>query len=87
VSLESDDRFDDFEELEEVCGACGARLAGGADRAYRFGTENALCWECAAARGGRYDAERDAWDPPPDLADLPDEAYGASPHEVRGKRR
>jgi hypothetical protein len=66
---------------------CGARITSDLDRTFAFGAENLLCGSCAAARGGRYDAERDAWDPPPDLADLPDEAYGASPHEMRRRRR
>jgi hypothetical protein len=84
ASTEPDDRF---EEEEEVCSVCGAIVGSGSDRGFRFGTGNALCWDCAASRGGRYDAGRDAWDPAPDLTGVPDEAYGASPHEIRKKRR
>jgi hypothetical protein len=74
------------EDEADVCGACGAAVEQGAQGAFGFGTENVLCAACAAARGGRYDARRDAWDVAPDLTDLNDEAYGASPHE-RGRRR
>lgn len=74
-------------ERSDVCSLCGARVAAGIDCGFAFGAENVLCFECAAARGGRFDAARDVWDPPPDLTGLRDEAYGASPHEVRGRRR
>jgi hypothetical protein len=57
----------------------------GSERGFPFGTGNVLCWTCALARGGGYDADRDTWLVPAGLSDLPDEAYGASPHEVRRK--
>jgi hypothetical protein len=77
----SDDRID-----TSVCADCGAPIEGDIERAFGFGTGNALCALCAARRGGRYDAARDVWDVEPDLAGLEDEAYGASPHE-RSRRR
>jgi hypothetical protein len=78
MAQEPDDR-----DVAEVCSACGAAIHEGVQGSFAFGTENALCAGCAAARGGRYDAERDRWDVEPDLAGLGDEAYGASPHEQR----
>lgn len=70
------------DEWEEgaVCAVCGAQVSD-AESSFGFGTENVLCAECALARGGRYDAERDVWEVAPDLTGLPDEAYGAAPHE------
>lgn len=70
----------DDRELGDVCGLCGASTS---ESAFAFGTAGTLCYECSIARGGRFDAGRDRWDPPPDVADLPDEAYGAAPHEKR----
>jgi len=69
------------------CALCGATSGvSAADRSYAFGIRNQLCWSCAVSRGGVYDEERDCWDRKPDLSDLPDEAYGTSPHEVRRGR-
>ena len=72
------------EEWDEaaVCVLCGAQVSA-AENPFVFGTENVLCSECALARGGRYDAARDVWETEPDLTGLPDEAYGAAPHERR----
>jgi hypothetical protein len=75
------------EEERETCAACGAQVAGEPDRSFAFGSGNVLCWQCATARGGRYDADREAWDREPDLTNLSDEAYGASPHERERRRR
>ena len=66
---------EDREDLD-VCCLCGAALSVESDCAFAFGAQNLLCAECATARGGRYDAERDRWDVAPDLTGLPDEAYG-----------
>jgi hypothetical protein len=74
-------------EERDVCANCGARVALESERAFGFGAGNVLCGKCAIERGGRYDAGRDTWDVPPDLAGLADEAYGAAPHEVRRERR
>ena len=75
----------DQDERSEArsCAACGAALEGDAGRAFEFGDENLLCFECAVARGGRYHESRDAWEPAPDLRGLGDEAYGASPRSSR----
>jgi len=72
---------DEWEEAA-VCALCGAQVSD-AESPFVFGTENVLCPECALARGGRYDPERDVWEAAPDLTDLPDEAYGAAPRERR----
>lgn len=69
-----------------ICVVCGATVAVGAEPGFGFGAGNQLCWSCAVARGGRYDADRDVWERAPDLAGLADEAYGATPHEVRRGR-
>jgi len=73
-------------EAAEVCAACSASISLEPARSFAFGSGNALCWQCATERGGRYDADRESWDRAPDLAGLPDEAYGASPHEIRRGR-
>jgi hypothetical protein len=78
--MEPEDR-DDL----DVCSLCGAVLSVDSERAFRFGTENVLCGPCAVSRGGRYDDERDVWEVVPDLRGLTDEAYGAAPHERRGR--
>lgn len=72
---------DEWEETA-VCAPCGAQVSDG-ESPFVFGTENVLCPGCALARGGRYDVERDVWEVAPDLTGLPDEAYGAAPHERR----
>lgn len=73
-------------ESSDLCSACGARIEAGAEGSFGFGTENVLCPACAAARGGRYDAEGERWVVEPDLSGLGDEAYGAAPHEQRRRR-
>jgi hypothetical protein len=78
--------LEDDEGLE-TCAACGASVAPGPERGFAFGSGNVLCWQCATARGGRYDEARESWDRAPDLSGLPDEAYGASPHEIERRRR
>ena len=79
--MEQDDRSE-----ARVCAGCGAPVLGDAERTFEFGDENVICWECAVARGGRYDEARDAWERVPDLGGIADEAYGASPHETRRRR-
>jgi len=72
----------DEREEAAVCALCGAQVSD-SESPFVFGAENVLCPECALARGGRYDPERDVWQTSPDLTGLPDEAYGAAPHERR----
>ena len=78
---------EDRDREPEICALCGAAVGSGAAPTYAFGAGNQLCWACAEERGGAYDADRDVWERAPDLAGLPDEAYGASPHERRRGRR
>ncbi len=80
-------RDQDSEGQGGTCALCGAALLQGAEPSFAFGVGNQLCWSCAEDRGGRYDAENDVWDQPPDLSGLADEAYGAAPHEVRRGRQ
>ena len=72
--------------IDPVALWAGTSAVYGAERAFGFGDENWLCWACAEARGGRYDARREQWERAPDVSGLPDEAYGASPHEIRRGR-
>lgn len=84
--MESDGRVENGqgEEWEAgTCAQCGAAVESVGERSFAFGAGNQLCWTCAVARGGSYDADRDTWERSPDLSGLSDEAYGASPHEVR----
>lgn len=69
-------------EGAEICAACGGPVSAGTERGFSFGLRNALCWSCAVARGGRYDADRDTWTESPDVAGLPDEAYGEATDET-----
>lgn len=75
----------DERESSDVCALCGATITADAE-SFGFGAGNQLCFECAAARGGRYDAERDRWEKPPDVRGISDEAYGAAPHDARRRR-
>jgi hypothetical protein len=52
------------------CASCGAELSGASDRAFVFGSESALCFECSLERGGRYDAAHERWEVAPRVADL-----------------
>ncbi|MGM0576711.1 MAG: hypothetical protein ACQEXJ_13360 [Myxococcota bacterium] len=62
------------EELNLIeCAACGTELEPGADRAFEFGTDIALCFDCGVARGGEYDAELETWTTEPDVSDLASE--------------
>jgi hypothetical protein len=38
-----------------------------AERAFTFGTRGVLCFDCALARGGRYDEGHDGWVDEPNL--------------------
>ena len=63
-------------DLFDDCWVCGDELLVERDRGYRFGPELALCYECAALRGGVYDEREDRWVVPPDLTGLPEETVG-----------
>jgi hypothetical protein len=66
----TDERDDQVEETLVACADCGAEVLGAADRAFEFGAEQVLCWQCAERRGGRYDAHQERWSTAPDIADL-----------------
>lgn len=57
---------------EEVCALCQAEIDPGRDCAFRFAEHGVLCFSCALKRGGSYDAERDHWQVPPRIHDLPE---------------
>jgi hypothetical protein len=65
-----DEHDDEIRELTAPCADCGAQLPGESDRAFGFGTDQLLCWQCAERRGGRYDARQERWSVAPDVADL-----------------
>lgn len=56
-----------------ACAACGATVEPRAGGLYAFGTDSALCFECAVERGGSYDSERERWREAPRTADLASE--------------
>lgn len=44
-----------------ACADCGGELAPGRDRAFGFGSQGFLCYDCALRRGGVYDETHDRW--------------------------
>ncbi len=52
-----------------VCASCGA-TTGLQERAFVFGAEGLLCFECASKRGGSYDEYFDRWTARPRVDDL-----------------
>lgn len=71
---------DESRELID-CAACGAVIAPETDRACEIADEVFLCWQCALARGGRFDEAEDRWTAMPNAADVP------IPASVEGARR
>lgn len=55
------------------CAVCGAAVAPGTDRAFVGAGGRVLCFDCALARGGAWDDDRDRWSEVPSLAGLPAE--------------
>ncbi len=55
---------------EAPCAACGAVIVPATDRGFAFGEASALCFECALARGGRFDADQERWTISPRTKDL-----------------
>lgn len=53
-----------------TCADCGATMRAEAQEGFTFGTRGVLCLECAARRGGSYDAQQDRWTVAPDLEGL-----------------
>ncbi len=72
--MQDEDEREDF----GTCLACGAVIESTAARSYVFGSGNELCSACALARGGAYVVDRDVWDPPPDVTDLPGVDFDSS---------
>jgi hypothetical protein len=62
---------EEFEQQTE-CAGCGTAISTSADRGYTYGSQSVLCFECALARGGIYDADQDRWVIAPEVADLPE---------------
>lgn len=62
----------DIAEWEEgtECAECGEPVAQATDEGFPFGEQSVLCFECAARRGGVYDAEMDEWVTAPTLDGL-----------------
>jgi hypothetical protein len=60
------------EEESELtrCVDCRAEILPGHDPSFSFGVRGTLCSECAARRGGIYDATHDHWTEEPDISDL-----------------
>jgi len=56
-----------------TCLGCGAQLSPAVDRAFACSPEGYLCFACAEARGGVYDADEDRWVVAPDTSGLEDE--------------
>lgn len=58
-----------IEDLEapHVCCSCGVELDPMTDRCFAIGViddlgeSDLLCWDCAVAHGGVYDARRETW--------------------------
>ena len=65
-----EEQADEVAELAQPCADCGAQVVAAADRAFEFGTQELLCWQCAERRGGRYDAHQERWSVAPDVAGL-----------------
>lgn len=64
--MQDDERRDE----EGICAVCGVVIGSTLERSYAFGPRAELCARCAIARGGVYRADRDVWDPPPELSGL-----------------
>lgn len=60
------------------CTTCGASLWED-DRAFSYAARAYLCQDCAAQRGGIFDAALETWTTPPDVRDI-------APHESSQER-
>jgi len=58
------------EQVDERCADCGDEMNSGAERGFPVGSEAALCFRCAVARGGCWDEAQQRWTVEPDFADL-----------------
>jgi hypothetical protein len=50
------------------CANCGEEMDGSRDRAFGFGEDGLLCWDCAVVLGGEYDPELETWVRTPDVS-------------------
>ena len=64
---------DERDDTSGSCADCGAELRPDDRRTYDSGFGVTVCWSCALARGGVFDAARDQWAVAPNVANLPDE--------------
>lgn len=56
-----------------TCLGCRAQVSPTIDRAFACSPDTYLCFACAEARGGVYDAGEDRWVVAPDTSGLEDE--------------
>ena len=56
-----------------TCMDCGAEIWPEVDRAFAYGPEEYLCFECSERRGGVFDIDQDRWTVAPDLCGVADE--------------
>jgi hypothetical protein len=64
-------------DLGVECSECGVSLWEDDARAFSHAPGEFLCWDCAVAHGGVYDAQGQTWTTPPDVDDV---ARGESAH-------
>ncbi|HEX7480356.1 MAG TPA: hypothetical protein VF331_21325 [Polyangiales bacterium] len=66
-------------ETEQLinCLVCGAETSIDLDRSFALSEVTGLCFACAVARGGVYDALHDTWSKSPDLSAFPLGAWSA----------
>jgi hypothetical protein len=60
---------DEADQLDS-CAECGAQIRPNTDRGYSGSGGVVLCFDCAVARGGVFDADEDRWSAAPSVGDL-----------------
>jgi hypothetical protein len=58
------------EDVYERCADCSDEMDPAAERGFPVGSDAALCFRCAVARGGCWDEAQQRWSVEPDFADL-----------------
>jgi hypothetical protein len=58
------------EAVVEHCADCGQQVDAASERGFPVGAEAVLCFECAVARGGRWDEDQQRWTTEPEFGDL-----------------
>jgi hypothetical protein len=66
---EEEDMYQPTADQTEPCAGCGMQIPE-RSRAFGFGEDRLLCWECSLRRGGTFDAETDRWTTEPGISDL-----------------